>query len=257
LLDPEGVTRRTPGLRKKRLENYITAGPDYLWCLDGHDKLAQYGIEIYAAVDAYSRKVIWFYVGNSNRTQLSVLRQYLSAVKARGLCPSFIRTDKGTETIMLADAHFSLFTEAALAEHWPDEEYDSLRITDCYIYDPSTRNIRVERLWRQQRDTATGSWISYFKLLSLSGLFEQQTLADKVVLLFVFMPIIRLELQTFVDTYNAHPIRTQRNRAYHVAGVPGELYADHTRRCGFSLDLDVHSQWEAQVAQYGTLLIMQ
>jgi len=35
---------------KKRLEDYITAGPDYLWCLDGHDKLTQYGIEIYTAV---------------------------------------------------------------------------------------------------------------------------------------------------------------------------------------------------------------
>jgi hypothetical protein len=178
-LDPEGVARRAPGLRKRRLENYISAGPDYLWCLDGHDKLAQYGIEIYAAVDAYSRKIIWFYVGNSNRTQLSVLRQYLLAVKARGLCPSFIRTDKGTETIMLADAHFSLFTEAAVAEHWPDHEYDSLRITDCYVYGPSTRNIRAEGLWRQQRDTTTGPWISYFKLLSLSGLFEQQTLASR------------------------------------------------------------------------------
>jgi hypothetical protein len=257
LLDPEGVTSRTPGLRKKRLEDYVTAGPDYLWCLDGHDKLAQYGIEIYAAVDAYSRKIIWFYVGNSNRTQLSVLRQYLVAVKARGLCPSFIRTDKGTETIMLADAHFSLFTEAALAEHWPDEEYDSLRITDCYIYGPSTRNVRVEGLWRQQRYTTTGPWISYFKLLSLSGLFKQQSLADKVVLLFVFMPIIRSELQTFVDIHNAHPIRVQRNRAHHVAGIPNELYADHARQCGFSLDLGVHSQWEAQVAQYGTLLTMQ
>jgi hypothetical protein len=156
-LTPEGVTSRTPGLRKKRLENYITAGPDYLWCLDGHDKLAQYGIEIYVAVDAYSRKIIWFYVGNSNRTQLSVLRQYLLAIKARGLCPSFIRTDKGTETIMLADAHFSLFTEAELAEHWPDEEYDSLSVTDCYIYGPSTRNVRVEGLSRQQRYTTTGS----------------------------------------------------------------------------------------------------
>src|SRR5947199_1830936 len=98
LLNPEGVASRTPGLRKKRLENYITAGPDYLWCLDGHDKLAQYGIEIYAAVDAYSRKIIWFYCGSSNRTQLSVLNQYLRAVKTRGICPSFIRTDKGTET---------------------------------------------------------------------------------------------------------------------------------------------------------------
>jgi hypothetical protein len=95
-------------------------------------------------------------VGNSNRTQLSVLRQYLLAVKARGLCPFFIRTDKGTETIMLADAYFSLFIEAALAEHWSDEEYNSLRITDCYIYDPSIRNVRIEGLWRQQRYTTTG-----------------------------------------------------------------------------------------------------
>jgi hypothetical protein len=30
LLDPKGVTRRTPGLRKKRRENYIAAGPDHL-----------------------------------------------------------------------------------------------------------------------------------------------------------------------------------------------------------------------------------
>jgi hypothetical protein len=116
------------------------------------------------------------------------------AVKARGLYPSFIRTDKGIETIILADAHFSLFTEAVLAEHWPDEEYDSLRITNYYIYGLSTRNVRVEGLWRQQRYTTTGPWISYLKLLSLSGLFKQQSLSDKVVLLFVFISIIRSEL---------------------------------------------------------------
>jgi hypothetical protein len=30
LFDPQGVASRVPGMRKKRLENYITAGPDYL-----------------------------------------------------------------------------------------------------------------------------------------------------------------------------------------------------------------------------------
>jgi hypothetical protein len=87
---------------------------------------------------------------------------------------------KGTETIMLADAHFSFFTEAALAERWPDAEYDSIPITDCYVYGPSTRNVRIEGLWRQQRYTTTGPWISYFKLLSLSGFYEQQSLADRL-----------------------------------------------------------------------------
>ena len=74
---------------------------------------------------------------------------------------------------MLADAYFSLFTEAALAEHWPNEEYDFLRITDYYIYGLSTRNVRVEGLWRQQRYITIGPWISYFKLLFLSSLFKQ------------------------------------------------------------------------------------
>jgi hypothetical protein len=115
-------------------------------------------------------------------------------VKARGLCPSFIRTDKGTETILLADAHFSFCIEAALREGWSDEEYDAIRITDCYIYGPSTGNVRIEGLWRQQRYTTTGPWISYFKLLSLSGFYEQQSLADKMVLLYIFMPIIRSRL---------------------------------------------------------------
>jgi hypothetical protein len=251
LFDPSGVTSRLPNMRKERLDDYITEGPDYLWCLDGHDKLAQYGIEIYAAVDAYSRKIVWFYVGSSNRTQLSVLRQYLRAIRARGLCPSFIRTDKGTETILLADAHFSFYIEAALKEEWPDEDYNAIQITDCYIYGPSTRNIRIEGLWRQQRFTTTGPWISYFRKLSLIGQFEQHCVADKVVLLFVFMPIIRSELQAFVDTHNAHRIRAQPKRMHHVAGVPDELYADSTRQCGFSLDYDVLDQWESRVAHYG------
>jgi len=62
-LDRAGVASRLPSHRCVRLENYTTSGPNFLWCLDGHDKLAQYGIEIYAVVDAYSRKIIWFYCG--------------------------------------------------------------------------------------------------------------------------------------------------------------------------------------------------
>jgi hypothetical protein len=100
-LDPEGVAQPQPGFRRPRLENYVTPGSNSLWCLDGHDKLTQYGIQIYAAVDAYSRKIIWFYCGNSNRTAISVVRQYFNTVKAIGLCPRFIRTDKGTETFLL------------------------------------------------------------------------------------------------------------------------------------------------------------
>jgi hypothetical protein len=98
ILDNHNMTLRTPGMQRKRQENYIVPGPDWLWCLDGHDKLARYGIEIYGSVDAYSRKIIWFYVGVSNRTQVSVLHQYLHTIKTLGYCPNYLRTDRGRET---------------------------------------------------------------------------------------------------------------------------------------------------------------
>jgi hypothetical protein len=132
LIDANGVASRLPGLRKTRLENYIT-GPNFLWCLDGHDKFSQYGIQIYAAVDAYSRKIIWFYVGNSNRTAINVVRQYFTAVQATGICPQYIRIDRGTETVLFADLHFSLYIEAALREQWSDEVSTNTDLRLLYI----------------------------------------------------------------------------------------------------------------------------
>src|SRR5205085_1219184 len=107
-----------------------------------------------------------------------------------------------------------------------EEYYQSLRISDCYIYGPSTRNIRIEGLWRQQRFTTTVTWIDYFKSLqeAVPTLYKQHDPADQIVFLYLFMPILRDELKSFVDTHNAHRIRAQPNRSNHVAGVPDELY---------------------------------
>jgi hypothetical protein len=75
LHDAEGSEARKPGIKRKRqLKCLIIPGPDHLWSIDGHDKFRNYGIEIYAAIDAYSRRIIWAYCGNSNRTQASVAR---------------------------------------------------------------------------------------------------------------------------------------------------------------------------------------
>jgi len=135
-------------MRKKRQDNYVVPGPDWLWCLDGHDKLSRFGIEIYACVDAFSRKIIWFFVGSSNRTQVSVLRQYLHAIKAIGYCPNFLRTNRGRETPMMADAHYFLYYTACFDDlSIPDDVFDQISFTDCYIYGKSTGNTKAEGLW--------------------------------------------------------------------------------------------------------------
>jgi hypothetical protein len=56
-LDPVGLERRTRDLNRKKGE-YIVPSPDFIWSIDGHDKLSQWGFQIYACIDAYSRNII-------------------------------------------------------------------------------------------------------------------------------------------------------------------------------------------------------
>ena len=78
-------------------------------------------------------------------------------------------------------------------------------------------------------------------------------LADRIVFLFVFVPILRHELYSYVETHNAHRIRPQLARSNHVPGRPSELYDDTTiyRRWGFSPDEELLSQLEEAVSYVG------
>jgi hypothetical protein len=65
-LDPCGVAARTAQAHRQR-SRYRVKGPNLLWSIDGHDKLTQFGIEIYGIIDAYSRFVLDCYVGIGTR----------------------------------------------------------------------------------------------------------------------------------------------------------------------------------------------
>jgi hypothetical protein len=95
-----------------------------MWCLDGHDKLARWGIEIYGCVDAYSRNILSFYVGHSNRTSLSIFCQYLQAIRSRGVRRAILRSDRGTETPMMADAHYYFYWFQHYFAEATDKELD-------------------------------------------------------------------------------------------------------------------------------------
>ncbi|KAI9779460.1 MAG: hypothetical protein M1816_001870, partial [Peltula sp. TS41687] len=110
-LDPEGVAQRTNRMQRHRGE-YVVAGPNQLWSLDGYCKLEQYGFQVYAAIDAYSRYVVWCYVGISARTQISVLRQYLDTIQDLDIMPQIIRSDRGVETPLMANAHHELWLKS-------------------------------------------------------------------------------------------------------------------------------------------------
>jgi hypothetical protein len=146
-MNPAGIERREKDLQRTRGE-YIVRGPNYIWSVDGHEKLKPYGFEIYACIDAYSRYIIWIYVGISAGTAVSVGQQYLGAVRQAGVVPQFIRSDCGKETGQLAYAQFTL----------SQENEPSINFQDCYMYGTSTANQRIESWWQQLSKSLLFRW---------------------------------------------------------------------------------------------------
>lgn len=134
----EAVERRKRDLQRHRGE-YIVPGPNFVWSIDGYCKLRPYGVEIYACIDAYSRYIVWVYIGISASTAVSCAHQFFQALEEVEQQPRFVRSDRGTETVMLAEAHYQLQTSFE-----PDLEFQQ-----CYLYGTSTANQRIEAWWQQ------------------------------------------------------------------------------------------------------------
>ena len=236
--------------RRRRREAYTTAGPNEVWSLDGHDKLSRYGFQIYAAIDAYSRKVLWIYCGTANKSSFCVLQQYLRAIRQGGGCPKFLRTDKGGETMLMASAQYSFYL--ASQDTTPGDVDNRSMFRKCYIFGPSTANVRIERLWLQALAECLQSWRDLFTLMELTDAFRKDNVADRLVMLFIFMDIIRGELNTFLLDKNAYPIRKQ-DRPYHVPGVPNDIYRQAPHQHAFHINQHLLEQWEQVVAAFGKL----
>ena len=110
LLDPEGVKRRKGHRLRRVYQNRVRfslkcnidlqlQGPNFVWHLDGYDKLKPYGFTIHACIDGlviiflkrrkipffrYSRKILWLELSSTNNDPNVVLQWYLLAVTVKG-----------------------------------------------------------------------------------------------------------------------------------------------------------------------------
>ena len=84
-------------------------------------------------------------MGISTRTGVSCLRQYLEVVASTGQLPHSIRSNRGTETMMMASVHWHL--HQALC---PDRQFH-----EVWWYGTSTLNQRIEAWWRHMSCSQT------------------------------------------------------------------------------------------------------
>ena len=75
----------------------------------------------------------------------------------------------------------------------------------------STHNQRIERLWRDVFRCFGNVFYSTFQSMQESGLLDISNPLHMFILHYVYLPRINAAIESFVDAWNRHPIRTERN----------------------------------------------
>jgi hypothetical protein len=134
-LDEEGLAARRPCRKqKKNRGHFTTKGVNWVFSLDGHDKLMGYQNgtfppAVYGCLDAACCKLMWLKVWVSNSDPNLIGKWYLENLYECRKMPSILRLDKGTETVVITTMH------AFLRQHHGDMDPKN-----TIIYGPSTSN---------------------------------------------------------------------------------------------------------------------
>lgn len=176
LLDGEGVDLRSRNRLCRRV--YFSRGPNYVWHIDGYDKLKPYGIGISGCIDGFSRKMMWLEAYRTNSDPRVIAGYFMTAVIEAEGCPNMVRLDLGTENVNVAEMQKFLHH----GTH-PDSA--------CVSFGPSTSNQRIERWWLTLRSQCIQFWMNLFDNMKEDGHYAD-TFLDKCLIQFCFQNLIQV-----------------------------------------------------------------
>lgn len=184
---------------------------NYVYFL-GYDKLKPYGFPIHGAIDGYSRKILWLEVTRSNNKPENVARFYLDCVKGNEGCPILLRTDCGTENVVMA----------GMQCYFRQNGQDEFAGEKAHKYGSSPANQRIEAWWSHFRRGRAGWWIDFFKDMVNAGVLDIGNVMQMEALWFCFEAVIQNELDNVKQHWNTHRMRPSGHGT--VPGVPDVLF---------------------------------
>ncbi|VDI81042.1 Hypothetical predicted protein [Mytilus galloprovincialis] len=210
-IDGDGVLRRQRHRLTRR--RYTSNGPSFCIHVDGYDKLKPFGISVHGGIDGFSRKILWLKATSSNKNPRIVAGHFLEYLKTSKRVPRVVRMDAGTENVIVERIQIALrsFHTDSMAGH------RSVSIGR------STANQKIEMLWSFLMRNFTTFWRNLFKDMVDEGILNNADPVHLECIRFCFLPLIQRHLDMFLQSWNSHRIRSQRNvECPH--GIPDVMY---------------------------------
>ena len=148
----------------------------------------------------------------SNNDPRVPAKLYLDTVQSLKGCPKIVRSDCGTENVILTAINCSL-----RATH--QDEYAAEK---AHRYGSSPANKRIEGWWSFLKSSNSSWWISFFKDMSKYGLLNLGDTFYLECLWFCFAKVVQADLHKVKGHWKSHHIRPSMHDT--VSGVPDVLF---------------------------------
>jgi hypothetical protein len=157
-------------------------------------------------IDGYSRKIIWLRASYSNHKPGLIATYYLDSVSHFGGYPARVRTDCGTENVIVAAIQSTVTGSES-----------------GHLYGTSPGNQRIEAWWSFFRRYRSQFWIELFESLVEFGAFHPDSPRETDCLRYCFMGVIQKDLDDTRRQWNTHRIRPSVGSRC-PPGIPDELF---------------------------------
>ena len=136
---------------------YVSQGPNFMWHIDGYDKLKPFSFPIHGAIHGFTRKILWLNICPSNNDPQVISYFYVNCISNLKCVPKRIRGYRGSENVVLA----------GMQGYFTEENKDSMSGHSSFLFGNSTNNQRIESWWLFSKRQNNARWINFFKDLKM------------------------------------------------------------------------------------------